>query len=299
MKNLKDLVELAKTKDKKIISVACCQDKEVLTAVENARCLGIVDAILVGDIDKTKEIADDLGVDLNKYELIDIKDLTEACLKSVELVSSNKADMVMKGLVDTSIILKAVLNKEVGLRCGKILSQVSILDSPSYDRLIILSDPAMNISPDLNAKKQIIENAVEVAKSMDIEMPKVACICAKEKVNPKMPDTVEAKELEDMCKNGEIKDCIVGGPLALDNAISIEAAKHKGIDNPVAGKADILLMPDIKAGNVLYKSVVFFAKGDTAGIVMGAKAPIVLTSRADSDIAKLNSIALGVLVASK
>ena len=211
----------------------------MLTAVENARCLGIVDAILVGDIDKTKEIADDLGVDLNKYELIDIKDLTEACLKSVELVSSNKADMVMKGLVDTSIILKAVLNKEVGLRCGKILSQVSILDIPSYDRLIILSDPAMNISPDLNAKKQIIENAVEVAKSMDIEMPKVACICAKEKVNPKMPDTVEAKELEDMCKNGEIKDCIVGGPLALDNAISIEVAKHKGIDNPVAGKADI------------------------------------------------------------
>ena len=207
--------------------------------------------------------------------------------------------MVMKGLVDTSIILKAVLNKEVGLRCGKILSQVSILDIPSYDRLILLTDPAMNISPDLNAKKQIIENAVEVAKSMDIEMPKVACICAKEKVNPKMPDTVEAKELEDMCKNGEIKDCIVGGPLALDNAISIEAAKHKGIDNPVAGKADILLMPDIKAGNVLYKSVVFFAKGDTAGIVMGAKVPIVLTSRADSDIAKLNSIALGVLVASK
>ena len=167
MKNLKDLVELAKTKDKKIISVACCQDKEVLTAVENARCLGIVDAILVGDIDKTKEIADDLGVDLNKYELIDIKDLTEACLKSVELVSSNKADMVMKGLVDTSIILKAVLNKEVGLRCGKILSQVSILYIPSYDRLIILSDPAMNISPDLNAKKQIIENAVEVAKIIE------------------------------------------------------------------------------------------------------------------------------------
>ena len=299
MKTLKDLVDLAKTKDKKIISVACCQDKEVLTAVENARRLGIVDAILVGDIDKTREIAEELNIDLNNYELIDIEDLSEACLKAVELASSNKADMVMKGLVDTSIILKAVLNKDVGLRTGKILSQVSVLDIPSYDRLIILTDPAVNISPDLNAKKQIIENAVEVAKSMDIEMPKVACICAKEKVNPKMQDTVEAKELEDMCKNGEIKDCIVGGPLALDNAISVEAAEHKGINNPVAGKADILMMPDIKAGNVLYKSVVFFAKGDTAGIIMGAKVPIILISRSDSDISKLNSIALGVLVASK
>lgn len=298
MKTLNELVKLAQNKEKKKLAVACCQDKEVLIAVEKARELGLIDAILIGDINKTREIAWDLSINLINYELINIEDLSQACLKAVELVSSKQADMVMKGLVDTSIILKAVLNKEVGLRNGKTLSQVSILDIPSYDRLIILSDPAMNIDPDLNTKKQIIENAVEVAKAMEIDMPKVACICAKEKVNPKMLDTVEAKELEDMCKRGEIKDCIVGGPLALDNAISVEAAKHKNIDNPVAGKADILLVPDIRSGNVLYKSVTFFAGGDTAGIVMGAKAPIILTSRSDSDISKLNSIALGVLVTS-
>lgn len=299
MKNLNELVELAKSKSKKKLVVACCQDKEVLSAVEKARKLGLIEAILIGDIDKTKEIAWDLDVNLMNYKKIDIKDISQACLKAVELVSSKQADMVMKGLVDTSIILKAVLDKEVGLRTGKILSQVSILHIPNYERLLILSDPAMNLQPDLKTKKQIIENAVEVAKSIKIELPKVACICAKEKVNSKMLDTVEAKKLEDMCKRGEIKDCIVGGPLALDNAISVEAAKRKGINNPVAGKADILIMPDIKAGNVLYKSVTFFAKGETAGIVMGAKAPVILTSRSDSDISKLNSIAVGVLVASK
>lgn len=299
MRSLKELVELAKKKEKKKVVVACCQDKEVLLAVERARKLGLVEAVLIGDINKTKDIADSLNINLINYELINIEDLLQACLKAVELVSSKKADMVMKGLVDTFIILKAVLNKEVGLRDGKILSQVSILDIPNYDRLILLTDPAMNISPDLNTKKQIIENAVEVARSIEIKEPKVACICAKEKVNPKMIDTVEAKELEEMCKRGEIKNCIVGGPLALDNAISVEAAKHKNIDNPVAGKADILLVPDIKCGNVLYKSVTFFAQGETAGIVMGAKAPVILTSRSDSDISKLNSIALGVLVTSK
>ena len=297
MKSLKELVELAKKKEKKKVVVACCQDKEVLLAVEKARKLGLVEAILIGN--KTKHIADSLNINLINYELINIEDLSQACLKAVELVSSKKVDMVMKGIVDTSIILKAVLNKEVGIRDGKILSQVSILDIPNYDRLILLTDPAMNIAPDLNTKKQIIENAVEVAKSIEIKEPKVACICAKEKVNPKMIDTVEAKELEEMCKRGEIKNCIVEGPLALDNAISVEAAKHKNIDNPVAGKADILLVPDIKCGNVLYKSVTFFAQGETAGIVMGAKAPVILTSRSDSDISKLNSIALGILVTSK
>ena len=157
----------------------------------------------------------------------------------------------------------------------------------------------MNIDPDLNTKKQIIQNAVKLARALDIDEPKVAVLCAKEKVNPKMPDTVDAKELEEMNKKGEIKDCIVGGPFAFDNAISEEAAKHKGIDHPVAGKADILLVPDIEAGNIFYKSMTFFAKAQSAGLVLGAKAPIVLTSRADSDITKLNSIALGVLAASK
>ena len=299
MRNISDIINFAKERGPKTVSVACCQDKEVLVAIENARKENIVNAILVGDIEKTKQIADEIGVDLNNYELIDIKDLSEASLKAVELVSSGKAHMVMKGLVDTSIILKAVLNKEVGLRTGNVLSHVAVFDIEGYDRLFFVTDAAMNLAPDINGKKQIIENACELVRSLDIEEPKVALICAKEKVNHKMKDTIEAKELEDMYLRGEIKGCIVGGPFALDNAVSEEAAKHKGINHPVAGKADILVVPDIEAGNVLYKSITYFAKCENAGLIVGAKAPIILTSRADSDKTKLNSIALGVLAATK
>lgn len=299
MRNIDDIIKFAKERGPKIVSVACCQDEEVLIAVENARKEGIINAILVGDIEKTRDISNGLGINLDNYELVDIKDLSEACLKAVELVSSGKAHMVMKGLVDTSIILKAVLNKEVGLRTGNVLSHVAVFDIEGYDRLFFVTDAAMNLAPDINGKKQIIENACELVRSLDIEEPKVALICAKEKVNPKMKDTVEAKELEDMYLRGEIKGCIVGGPFALDNAVSEEAAKHKGINHPVAGKADILVVPDIEAGNVLYKSITYFAKCENAGLIVGAKAPIILTSRADSDKTKLNSIALGVLATTK
>lgn len=299
MKNFSEVIKFAKERGPKVISVACCQDKEVLMAVEMARKEKIANAILVGDIEKTKEIAKEIGIDINNYELIDIKDLAEASLKSVELVSQGKADMVMKGLVDTSIILKAVLNKEVGLRTGNVLSHVAVFDVEGYDRLFFITDAAMNLSPDVTVKKQIIENACTVAHALDINMPKVAALCAKEKVNPKMQDTIDAKELEEMCENGDIKGCIVGGPFALDNAVSIEAANHKGINHPVAGQADILLAPDIEAGNILYKSLVFFSKSKNAGVIVGAKAPIILTSRADNEETKLNSIALGVLMAAK
>lgn len=299
MRSFNDVIRYAKERGPKTISVACSQDKEVLIAVDMAKKEGIANAILVGDIEKTNTIANELNIDLSGYDLIDEKDLTKASLKAVSLVSEGKADMVMKGLVDTSIILKAVLDKEVGLRTGKVLSHVAVFDVNGYDRLFFITDAAMNLAPDLQTKKQIIENACIVAHALDIEEPKVAAICAKEKVNPKMPDTVDAKELEDMCKNGEIRGCIVGGPFALDNAVSEEAAKHKGMDNPIAGKADILLVPDIEAGNILYKSLVFFAESKNAGVIVGAKAPIILTSRADSEETKLNSIALGVLMAAK
>ena len=299
MRSFNDVIKYAKERGPKIISVACSQDKEVLIAVDMAKKEGIANAILVGDIEKTKEIAKELNIDLDGYELIDEKDLAQASLKAVSLVSEGKADMVMKGLVDTSIILKAVLNKEVGLRTGNVLSHVAVFDVEGYDRLFFITDAAMNLAPDLNTKKQIIENSCVVAHALDIETPKVAAICAKEKVNPKMKDTVEAKELEEMCERGEIKGCLVGGPFALDNAVSLEAAKHKGIDHPVAGKADILLAPDIEAGNILYKSLVFFSKTKNAGVIVGAKAPVILTSRADNEETKLNSIALGVLMAAK
>lgn len=299
IRGFQDIMELAKKRGPKTISVAVAQDKEVLMAVKEANDLGIANAIFVGDKEKIENIAADIGMDLGKFEVIDEKDLTAASRKAVELVSTGKADMVMKGLVDTSIILKAVLDEEIGLRTGKVLSHVAVFDIETYPKALLVTDAAMNIAPDVDKKKEIIENAVYVAHSLDIETPKVAVVCAKEKVNPKMPATVDAEKLVEMNKNGEIEDCIVGGPFALDNAISKEAAEHKGIQHPVAGDADILLMPYIEAGNVLYKSLVFLAKAENAGVIVGAKAPVVLTSRADSDKAKLNSIALGVLMASK
>ncbi len=298
-RNFQEVMQIAKERGPKTISVACAQDAEVLSAVNQAKNAGIADIILVGDKERIEEIANKEDIDLAQFKIIDIKDLTEASRKAVELVSAGKAHMVMKGLVDTSIILKAVLDAEIGLRTGNILSHVAVFDVQDYDRLFLVTDAAMILAPDLDIKKQIIKNAVGLAHALDIKEPKVAAICAIEKVNPKMKDTVEAAALEDMYKNGEITGCIVGGPFALDNAISMEAAKHKGIVHPVAGQADILLAPDIEAGNILYKSMVYFARAKNAGLIVGAKAPVILTSRADSDEAKLYSIALGVLCSAR
>lgn len=299
VKNFAEIVTKAQAKGPKTIAVAVAQDLEVLLAVKNAKELGIADAILVGNEAEIRQIAQENQIDLDGFSIVEQKDNTEACRMAVRLVSTGKAQVLMKGMVDTSIILRAVLDKEIGLRTDNVLSHVAVADIDGYDRLFYITDAAMNIAPDLNTKKQIIENGVQVAHALGNDNPKVACVCAVEKVNPKMQATVDAAELVRMNEAGELTGCIVAGPLALDNAVSLEAAKHKGILNPVAGRADILVVPLIEAGNMLYKSIVFFAKGKIAGIVVGAKAPIVLTSRADSDIAKLNSIAIGVLMASK
>lgn len=298
LKSFDDLLELAVKKGPKKLAVAVAEDKEVLGAVGKAKKLGIADAILVGNKEKIEEVAKEIGLDLSLFEVIDESDSQQACRTAVSLVSSGKADIVMKGIIDTAVIMKQVLDKEIGLRSGKIISHVAVFSVPTYEKIFIVTDAAMNIDPDLNQKKEILENAVTFAHSMDIEDPKVAVLCAREKVSPKMEATIHAKELEEMNNNGEITGCTVAGPLALDNAISKEAAIHKGIEGPVAGEADILLVPAIEAGNVLYKSLTFFAKAKNAGLIIGTKAPIVLTSRSDSEEAKLYSIALGVLAAS-
>lgn len=299
IRNFKEVLEIAVQRGPKTIAVACADDAEVLVAVEGARKAGIAEAILVGDLDKIDALCAELDIPAELYERVDVKDMAEASLKAVSLVSSGKADILMKGLVDTSILLKAVLDKEVGLRTGNVLSHVAVFDVKGYDRLFFITDAAMSIAPDLETKKQILENAVKAAQALDIDCPKVAVVCAKEKVNPKMPCTLDAEALQKMNEAGEIKGCIVGGPFALDNAVSKKAAEHKGVTHPGAGEADILLVPDIEAGNVLYKALVFFAETRNAGILVGTKAPVVLTSRADSDETKLNSIALGVLMAAK
>ncbi|WP_434133539.1 phosphate butyryltransferase [Sporomusa sphaeroides] len=299
IKRFEEIVKISQLKGPKTIAVAVAQDCEVLLAVNSARELGIAAAILVGNEAEIRQIAQDNHIAIDKFKIIDQKDSIEACRTAVRLVAQGEAQIVMKGLVDTAVILKAVLDKEFGLRTENVLSHVAIAGVTGYDRLFYITDAAMNIEPDVTVKKQIIQNAVQVANALGNDNPKVACICAVEKVNIKMKATLEAEALVKMNQVGELTGCLVAGPLAFDNAVSPEAAKHKGITHPVAGNADILLMPFIEAGNVLYKSIVFFARGQIAGIIVGAKAPIVLTSRADSDIAKLNSIAIGVLMASK
>lgn len=298
-KSFEALLELAQKKGPKKVAVAVAQDKDVLSAVKNATLLKIAIPILVGDREKIVAVAQEINFDLNNIEIINEEDGAMACRIATEMVSSGKADVLMKGLIDTSVIMKQVLDSEIGLRTGNVISHVAVFDVPTYHKVFIVTDAAMNISPDLNQKKEIIENAVVLAKSLDIECPKVAVLASKEKVSPKMEATVHAKELADMNKRGEITGCLVDGPLALDNAVSKESATLKGIDSEVAGDADILLAPNIDAGNVLYKALSFLANAKSAGLIVGTKAPIVLTSRADNEEAKLNSIALAVLMASR
>ena len=298
IKSFAEVIKSARERGPKTIAVAVAQDADVLAAVSRAHREGIANSILVGNKEEIISIAAQQGIDIEGFEIMDEPDKATACQRAVELVSSGRADIVMKGLVDTSIILKAVLADE-SLRGQNVLSHVGVAEVNGYDRLLVFSDAAMIIAPDLGQKVQILENAVKAARALDIISPKVAIVCAVEKVNPKMPATLDAQELVKMNQEGRIKDCMVGGPFALDNAVSVEAAKHKGIDHPVAGRADVLIVPDIEAGNILYKSFVYFARAKNAGVIVGAKVPIVLTSRADNEEAKLNSIALAVLMANK
>ncbi len=282
---------------KRVVAVAAAHDEEVLLAASKAVELGLASFVLVGDEALIREIAGKSAISLDGMEIVDEKDPVAACKTAVTLVSSGRAHIVMKGIVDTSVILKAVLDKETGLREASTLSHTAVFDVPGYPRLLYVTDAAMNIAPDAQTKKVIIENAVRVAHALGNKNPVAAIVCAVEKVNEKMPATLDAKALVEMNQNGELTGCRVTGPLALDNAVSVAAAKHKGISDPLAGNADILVMPQIEAGNVLYKALVFLAGAKNAGVIVGAKAPVVVTSRADSDETKLHSIALAVLMA--
>lgn len=299
LRSFSEVLEKVKSNERKRIAVAAAQDEPVLEAVRDAINIGIVDAILVGDKDKIEEIADKINLSVNDLEIIHEPDNNKAALKAVELVSTGKAHMVMKGLLETSTILKAVLNKEIGLRTGKLMSHVAVFEIPNFDRLIFITDAALNMYPDLKAKIDILNNAVSVAHALGIDKPKVAPICAVEVVNPDMPATIDASLLSKMNERGQIKGCIVDGPLATDNALSEEAAHHKKINSPVAGKADILLLPNIEAANVMYKTLTYTTDSKSGGIIVGASAPVVLTSRADSPESKLNAIALAALVSAK
>ena len=298
-KNFDDLFSRLKEIETKKVAVAVAQDEPVLEAVKEANEKGIANAVLVGDKEKIQEIASNIGMDLTKFEIMDVKDPKKATLEAVKLVSSGNADMLMKGLLDTATFLRSVLNKEVGLRTGKVMSHVSVFEIEGWDRLFFLTDVAFNTYPELKEKAAIINNAVSVAHACGIEKPKVGVVCPVEVVNPNMPSTVDAALLAKMSDRGQFKGCTVDGPFALDNAISLEAANHKGVKGEVAGKSDILMLPNIETGNVMYKTLTYFAPCKNGCLLVGTSAPVILTSRADTFETKVNSIALAALVADR
>lgn len=282
----------------KKIAVSVAQDEAVLEAVHAAKERGIAEAVLVGDEPKIREIAATINMDLTGYEIIHEPDVIQASLTAVKLAHDGKVDMYMKGLIDSKNFLKSVLDKEVGLRTGGPLSHVCVFEIPGIDRLLFLTDVAFMTYPTLEDKVNIIKNTIPVCRACGVEVPKVAPLAAVEVVNPKMPVTVDAAELTRMCEEGELTGCIVDGPLSMDIAIDPEAARHKGAtDRKIQGDADILLFPDIHAGNLVYKTIVHLVKVQNGCILTGTKVPVILTSRSDTFETKVNSIALAAVVA--
>lgn len=300
---LESLINKATQLDDNTVAVAVAEDEEVIEAVIEALNRNLANFILFGDNEKITTI-----LNMNqkhqqksnkKLTVVHADSDTMAAELAVRAVSTKEANVLMKGNIPTSVLLKAVLNKEYGLRTENILSHVAVFEIPDYERYIIVTDAGMNIAPDLEQKAQIIRNAAAIARALGIEYPKVAPIAAVEVVNPAMQATIDAATLTIMNKRGQITGCIVDGPLALDNAVSALAAEHKGIHSEVAGRADILLVPAIEVGNVLYKSLIYFAKAKVGAVIAGARAPIVLTSRADSSESKLYSLALAICSVTK
>lgn len=295
MKSFNEIYEKIKGSERRrVIAVAAAEDEPVLKAVAKAKELGLCNAVLVGDEEKILSLLKELSLE-NTFKIMEEKNPAKAAKIAANLVREGECDILMKGLVDTKSLLRAVLDKETGLATGNLISHIAAFEVPGYDRMLFVTDAAMNTYPGLKEKVGILTNAVSLVKSLGVETPKVAAICAVEVVNEAMQATVDAAMLSKMNDRGQIRGCIVDGPLALDNALSVEAAEHKGIKSPVAGHADILLMPNIESGNVLYKALTYTTESKSGGVLLGAKAPVVVTSRADSFESKVNSIAMAVL----
>ena len=297
IKSFKDLRAAARAKGPKTVAVVGAEQPGLLSALEAARRDGMINAILVGDEAQIQDLAEAEGVDLANMEVVHEPELKFAAHKAMVMLAEGRAHLAMKGKVDTATFLRAALDREVGLRTGRLLSHVGAFDI-KLGRLLLISDAGVNIAPDLEQKADIIRNAVFVAHKLGVEVPKVAVLASNEMVNPKMPANVEAAALAKMADRGQIVGALVDGPLALDNAISPKAADIKGIISSVAGQADILIPPDIEAGNLLAKALLYFASSSMGGVVVGAKAPLVLPSRSATYDDKLNSLALGVVMAS-
>ncbi len=282
---------------KKRMAVAAAGDEHTLQAVMHARKEGIVDPLLVGDKIKIDHILEEMGETVPEDHIFDRPDVKEAAEYAVQLVREGKADFLMKGLLDTAVILKAVVNKEHGLGQGRTMSHFTMFEIPTYHKILVPVDGGMVTYPTLEQKKDIINNTVETLIAMGYDCPKVGVLACVEKVNPKMPETVEANELKEMNQRGEIKDCIVEGPISYDCAIDKEIAEVKGFHSPVAGDVDVLIAPNIHAGNIMGKMLACTCKAKMAGFIVGAKCPIVLTSRGSSAEEKYLSIVVSAAAA--
>jgi phosphate butyryltransferase len=296
LKHLTELRQLLVDKPTRRLVLAAAQDHNSLSSALMAARDGFIEPILVGDREAIQKIAAQNNMDITGLRVVHEPDTEMAVEIAVRMVRSNQADILMKGKVGTSSLLKAVLNKEWGLRSGALLSHFAIFEVAAYHKLIAVTDVAMNIAPNLQDKIAIVNNSVACLNRLGVEMPKVAVLGAVEMVSENMQATLDAALLSKMNQRDQIRNCIIDGPLAFDNAISLESAVHKGIRSDVAGDTDLLIMPDIEVGNVLYKSLVFFAHAGVAAVILGATAPIVLTSRSDSDQAKYFSILLAAAI---
>jgi phosphate butyryltransferase len=293
---LTDLYELAKKSKKKKLAVAVAHDEHCLEAICAVNQLGLVEAILVGNEKKIRDISAKLNLNISGMKIHNEEVDANAVKYAVKLVRDKEADILMKGNVPTATFLRGVLDKEVGLRKGDVLSHFALFEVPTYHKLLGLSDAAMIPAPDFKTKVALINNAVEFMNKLGYSKPKVAILAAVEMVNESMPAPREAARLSKMNQRGQIKNCIIDGPLAYDNAVSMQSAKHKGIVSDVAGDADLLIVPDIEAGNILYKAFGFSANAKLAAVVLGAAAPIVLTSRSDTEESKQASIVMAAAI---
>jgi phosphate butyryltransferase len=296
LKSFEEVIEKAINYGPKILSVAVSQAEDVMTAVEQARQMGLINGILVGDKEETIKVCQELNINPKNYEIIDKQDKDEPARTAVRLVREKKADLLMKGMLGTARLLKAVLDKEIGLRTQQLLSHAYVLKLKNYERLLTVTDGAMNIAPGLEQKVQIVQNVINFCHCLEIKIPKIAILAALELVNPDMPATIDAACLSKMAERGQIEGAIVDGPLAFDNAISKEAALRKGIQSSVSGEVDAVLVPDIESGNIFAKSLVYLAKAEPAGVLLGTTAPVVLVSRSDNPLSKIRSIALAILI---
>ena len=296
VKNFDHLTEIVKGKEKKILAVASAEGKEIIQAAKTAANQGILSFLFLGNKKKIEKICKEVGFDLNRAEILDEDDTSKTSQLAVQLVKEKKADMLMKGKVSTSALLKAVLDKEKGIRTGKLLSHVAVIEVKNYPKFLLVTDGGMNIKPDVSAKVEILKNAIYVATKLRIEKPKISCLTAVETVNPEMQETIDASVLTKMGERGDLGDVIVDGPVAFDIAVDKKSAQMKGIESDVSGDTDIFLVPDIASGNIMVKALVYLANAKVGGIVVGGGAPIVLLSRSDSAEMKLYSMALGAAI---